>query len=117
MDLADAHIKALHNQPNLKHFEILNIGNGKGITVLELIDNFQRASGISIKYQFFPRRDGDLAAFWANSSLAIEKLDWKPQFTIGQMCRDTWRWQKTIQKAISFIRPVINLIIGLVESD
>ena len=93
VDLADAHIKTLNCQPNLVSFEVLNIGNGKGITVLELIDNFQRASGISIKYQLSPRRDGDLPAFWANASLAFEKLAWKPQFTIDQMCEDTWRWQ------------------------
>ena len=93
VDLADAHIKTLNCQPNLVSFEVLNIGNGKGITVLELIDNFQRASGISIKYQLSHRRDGDLPAFWANASLAFEKLAWKPQFTIDQMCEDTWRWQ------------------------
>jgi UDP-glucose 4-epimerase len=94
MDLADAHIKALHSQPSLKPFEVLNIGNGKGITVLELINNFRRASGASIKYQLSPRRDGDLPAFWANPSRAFEKLNWKPHLTIDQMCKDTWRWQR-----------------------
>ena len=94
MDLVDAHIKALHNQSRLKPFEVLNIGNGKGITVLELINNFQLASGASIKYEFLPRRDGDLPAFWANPTRAFEKLSWKPQLTIDHMCRDTWRWQR-----------------------
>ena len=94
VDLADAHIKALHCQPSLKPFEVLNIGNGSRITVLELIDKFQRASGISIKYQLSPRRDGDLPTFWANASRAFENLAWKPQFTIDQMCEDTWRWQE-----------------------
>jgi len=94
LDLADAHVRALQCQPSLKPFEVLNIGNGNGITVLELIDNFKRVSGVSIKYQLFPRRDGDLPAFWANPSLAFEKLAWKPQKTIGQMCEDTWAWQR-----------------------
>ena len=94
VDLADAHIKALHFQPRLNPYEALNIGNGNGITVLEMIDNFQRSSGVSIKYELFPRRDGDLPAFWANPSLAFEKLAWKPQLTIDQMCEDTWRWHK-----------------------
>jgi UDP-glucose 4-epimerase len=62
-----------------------------------MIDNFQRSSGVSIvsiKYELFPRRDGDLPAFWANPSLVFEKLAWKPQLTIDQMCEDTWRRHK-----------------------
>jgi UDP-glucose 4-epimerase len=94
VDLADAHIKALHCQPNLDTFEVLNIGNGEGINVLELVNSFQHATGVSIKYHLCPRRDGDLPAFWANASLAFERLAWKPQFTIDQMCKDTWHWQK-----------------------
>ena len=94
VDLADAHVKALQCLSNLEPFEVLNIGNGQGITVLELIDSFQRASGVSIKYQFSPRRNGDLAAFWADTSLAFEKLAWKPQLTIDKMCEHSWCWQK-----------------------
>jgi UDP-glucose 4-epimerase len=90
-DLAAAHIQALHCQTSLEPFEALNIGNGEGITVLELLNSFERASGVSIKYQLSLRRNGDLPAFWANASLAFEKLAWKPQFTIDQMCKDTWR--------------------------
>ena len=93
VDLADAHIKALHCQPSLKAFEVLNIGNGNRITVLELIDYFQRSSGVSIKYRLSSRREGDLPAFWANPSRAFEKLAWKPQLTIDEMCEDTWQWQ------------------------
>jgi UDP-glucose 4-epimerase len=94
VDLADAHIQALHRQPELEPFEVLNIGNGEGISVLELVKSFELVSGISVKYELSPRRDGDLPAFWANTTLAFEKLAWKPQFTIIQMCEDTWRWQK-----------------------
>jgi UDP-glucose 4-epimerase len=93
VDLANAHTKTLHCQLSLNPFEVLNIGTGNRITVLELIDSFQRASGVSIKYKLSPRRDGDLPAFWANASLAFEKLAWKPQFRIDQMCEDTWQWQ------------------------
>ena len=98
LDLADAHIKALYCQSSLKPFEVLNIGNGNRISVLELIDNFQRASGVSIKYELSSRREGDLPAFWADPSRAFEKLAWKPQHTIEQMCEDTWRWQKNNTK-------------------
>jgi UDP-glucose 4-epimerase len=94
MDLADAHVKAVQCQNNCNPFEILNIGNGKGITVLELVDSFRRASGVPIKYKLTNCREGDLPAFWAETSLAFEKLSWKPKSTINQMCIDTWRWQK-----------------------
>ena len=93
VDLSHAHTKALYLQSSLRSFEVLNIGNGKDTTVLELIDHFQSASGVSIKYELSPRREGDLPAFWANASRAYEKLAWRPQYTIHQICEDTWRWQ------------------------
>ena len=94
LDLASAHIRTLYCQKNLNQFEILNIGNGEGVTVFELIKSFQRVSGVTINYELSPRRDGDLPVFWANSSLAIKKLNWEPELNIDQMCRDTWNWQK-----------------------
>jgi UDP-glucose 4-epimerase len=94
VDLADAHIKALHCQQKLDPFEVINVGSGSGFTVLELVKSFERVSGVSVNYKFSPRRDGDLSAVWADASLAFEKLAWKPQFTIDQMCEDTWRWHQ-----------------------
>ena len=102
VDLAKAHIQTLHCQPRLKLFEVFNIGNGNGITVLELIDNFQRASGVSVKYHLSSRRDGDLPAFWAKSSRAFKKLGWKPQLKIEQMCEDAWRWQNNNKRGYDF---------------
>jgi UDP-glucose 4-epimerase len=93
VDLALAHISAL-NQSNLDKFEILNIGGGKSTTVLELIKSFEDTSGVSIKCKYSPRRDGDLAAFWANSSKSSEKMSWKPERNIKKICEDTWRWHK-----------------------
>jgi len=93
VDLAKAHIKALESQFRLKPFQILNIGRGKGITVMELIEAFEKASGVSIKYKFVNSREGDLPAFWANTSLAEKELNWSPRFDINQMCKDTWYWQ------------------------
>jgi UDP-glucose 4-epimerase len=102
VDLADAHIKTIHCQSNLESYEVINIGNGEGITVMELLNNFQRVSGVSIKYQLFPRRDGDLPASWADASLAFVKLGWRPQFTVDQMCKDTWSWQKNNTNGFNF---------------
>ena len=92
-DLALAHIGAL-NQSKLDKFEVLNIGGGKSTTVLELIKRFEETSGVPIKFKYLPRRDGDLAAFWANSSKASEKMSWKPERNIKKICEDTWRWHK-----------------------
>ena len=93
VDLALAHIGAL-NQGKLEKFEILNIGGGKSTTVLELIKSFEDTSGVTIKFKYLPRRDGDLAAFWANSSKLFEKMNWKPERNIKKICEDTWRWHK-----------------------
>jgi len=93
VDLALAHIGAL-NQGKLDKFEILNIGGGKSTTVFELIKSFEEISGVTIKFKYLPRRDGDLATFWANSSKSFEKMDWKPERNIKKICEDTWRWHK-----------------------
>ena len=93
VDLAHAHVSAL-NQNKLDRFEVLNIGAGKSTTVLELIKGFEETSGVTIKFKYLPRRDGDLATFWANSSKSFEKMDWKPEKNIKKICEDTWRWHK-----------------------
>ena len=93
LDLANAHLKALQFCDRIQNFNILNIGNGNGTTVLELIKSFERVSGNKINYKFLPRRPGDLPAFWANCSSASTLLNWKPRFSIDEMCEDTWRWQ------------------------
>ena len=94
VDLATAHTSVL-NQNKLDRFEILNIGVGKSITVLELLKSFEDTSGVTIKFQYLPRRDGDLAAFWANSSKVNKKMNWYSERNIKQICEDTWRWHKT----------------------
>ena len=93
VDLALAHTSAL-NKNELNNFEILNIGGGIGMTVLELVSKFEEASGLTIEFKFLPRRDGDLAAFWADSSKAFEKMSWQPKRNIKDICEDTWRWHK-----------------------
>ena len=72
VDLALAHIGAL-NQSKLDKFEVLNIGVGKSTTVLELMKNFEETSGVTIKFKYSPRRDGDLAAFWATLQKHLKK--------------------------------------------
>ena len=93
VDLALAHTRAL-NQNKLDKFEVLNIGAGKSTTVLELIKSFEKTSGVTIKFKYLPRREGDLAAFWADSSKAFDKTSWKPEKNIKKICEDTWRWHE-----------------------
>ncbi|MDA9178363.1 UDP-glucose 4-epimerase GalE [Amylibacter sp.] len=93
VDLALAHTSAL-NKNELNNFEILNIGGGIGTTVLELVSKFEEISGIPIKFKYLPRREGDLAAFWADSSKAFDTMSWQPERNIKKICEDTWRWHK-----------------------
>ena len=93
VDLALAHISAL-NLNELNKCEILNIGAGKSTTVLELVKEFEEISGIPIKTKYLPRREGDLAAFWADSSKALEIMSWKAERNIKNICEDTWSWHK-----------------------
>ena len=93
VDLALAHMNAL-NQNKLNSFEVLNIGGGKSTTVLELLKSFEETTGIEIKFEYLSRRHGDLATFWADSSKAFKKMNWKTERNIEQICEDTWRWHK-----------------------
>ena len=94
VDLALAHISAL-NQNDLNRYEVINIGAGKSTTVFELVKEFEDISGRSIKFKYLPRRDGDLAASWANSSKANKKMKWFADKNIKQICEDTWRWHES----------------------
>ena len=93
VDLACAHMSAL-TQNKINKFEVLNIGGGKGTTVFELLKIFEDTSGVKVKFKYLPRRDGDLAAFWADCSKVFEKTNWKPERNIKKICEDTWRWHK-----------------------
>ena len=93
VDLARAHISAL-NSKILDNFEVLNVGRGKGTTVLELIKSFEDVFGQAIKYKYLSRRDGDVAASWADTTKAFKKMDWQPDRNIKNICEDTWRWHK-----------------------
>ena len=96
VDLADAHVKAL-NYINSKQFNIknstFNIGTGVGCSVLDMVKAFEKASGKKVPYKIAPRRAGDIASCFANSSLAKEVLGWSAFKTIEDMCADSWRWQ------------------------
>ena len=95
-DLAKGHVAALkYLFSNEKvGFCPFNLGRGEGISVLQLVNAFEQASGRTIPYEFVDRRPGDVAECYADPTLANTKLDWKAELGIKEMCEDAWRWQK-----------------------
>lgn len=97
-DLAIGHVKAVEYADREKGTNIFNLGTGNPYSVLEIVNAFQEANDIKIKYEFGPRREGDLPEFWANADKAKEILGWEAKRGIVDMCRDTWNWQKNNPK-------------------
>lgn len=93
MDLAEAHVQALSNTSCLNGLHIYNLGTGKGYSVLEIIKAFEKITGIEVPYKFMPRRNGDIAECWSDSSKANIELGWKAKRGITEMIRDAWNWQ------------------------
>ena len=93
VDLAQGHLKALQRLNSHPGVVTYNLGTGKGYSVLEIIDAFQKASGKEIPYKIVARRAGDVASIYADPSLANNELHWSADKDIFSMCRDTWNWQ------------------------
>ena len=95
VDLADGHVKALEKMvKEPPEVRIYNLGTGTGYSVLDVIQAFEKANNLKIKYEFGPRRAGDLPEFWANADKAKKVLGWTATRTLEDMCRDSWNWQK-----------------------
>jgi len=93
-DLAFAHISALKRIDEFQGHNVFNIGSGRGVTVLEILNSFEKISGKKISYEFKDRRPGDLASFWACPNKAKEFLGWETLISLDEVCRDSWNWQK-----------------------
>lgn len=93
-DLASGHVKALENLHQTAGFHVFNLGTGKGVSVLEMVEAYRRISGQLIAYQVVPRRAGDIGCYYGDPSLAAEKLNWKAERGLDQMVADSWNWQK-----------------------
>jgi UDP-glucose 4-epimerase len=94
VDLAKGHVAALNKIDSFAGAEPINLGAGKGHSVLEVIAAASKAAGKSIPYEIMPRRPGDSASIWADARLAEKKLGWSTALGLDDMCRDHWRWQK-----------------------
>lgn len=97
VDLAKAHVCAVDRMIDgkmEKEYEIFNIGTGRPLSVLELINSFERVNGVKLNWKMEPRRAGDVVAIWADPSLAEAKLGWKATRSIDQTLSAAWAWEK-----------------------
>lgn len=94
VDLAQGHVKALKKIEENAGLKIYNLGTGVGYSVLDVVKNFEEATGVKIPYSIKPRRAGDIDSCYADASLAKEELGWEAKYGIREMCEDSWRWQK-----------------------
>ncbi|MBM4006033.1 MAG: UDP-glucose 4-epimerase GalE [Planctomycetes bacterium] len=94
-DLAAGHVAALRHLDGMR-CEAINLGTGRGISVLELVQTFERVNGVRVPLVLRGRRDGDVAISCASVGRAFERLGWRIQRTLEDMCRDAWRWQNSV---------------------
>jgi len=92
VDLAEGHVAALtHGKSGVN---IYNLGTGRGMSVLEIVNTFERVNGIKVPYKIVGRRPGDLATVYADASKAKKELHWEAKLTLEDMVRDSWNFEK-----------------------
>jgi len=102
MDIANAHTKALQyllSPTNKPSYQVLNLGSGNGVSVLEIIEAFEKVSGEKLNYELGPRREGDVIAVYADNSEAQSVLDWEVTYDTEDMLKTAWDWQKQLLKS------------------
>jgi UDP-glucose 4-epimerase len=100
-DIAHAHTLALDfliNKKNTNKTEVFNLGTGNGYTVLEVINAFEKVSGVKLNYTIGPRRAGDVIAIYANNDKAKNELGWQPKYNLEEMMSSAWKWELTLKK-------------------
>ena len=100
VDLAKAHviaIKRLLENKNKKNYEVFNLGTGKGLSVLEVVTGFEKATGLKLNYKIVDRRPGDVEKIWADTTLANEELGWKAEKGLEETLLSSWNWEKNVR--------------------
>ena len=100
VDLAKAHVQALKRlleNKNIENYEVFNLGTGKGSSVLEAIQSFERVSGKKLNYKIVSRRPGDVISAYADTTKANEVLGWKAQYTLDEAMKSAWDWEQKIR--------------------
>jgi UDP-glucose 4-epimerase len=101
VDLAKAHVtavKRLIENKNKTNYEVFNLGTGKGVSVLDAINSFERVTGIKLNYKITGRRAGDIEKIWADPSLANRELGWRTKSTLDESMKTAWEWENYIRK-------------------
>ena len=93
VDLAVGHVRAVERLPEMR-CEAINLGTGRGSSVLDVVRTFERVNGVRVPYALRDRRPGDIAAAWADPTLARTRLGWQTERSLDDMCRDAWKWQR-----------------------
>jgi len=94
VDLARGHVSAIDYMREHRGENVFNLGTGKGYSVLDMVQAFERVNGVKIPYVISGRRPGDLATVYAATDKSAELLGWRAQYGLDEMCRDTWNWQR-----------------------
>ena len=100
VDLAAAHVAAigrLVEGRNKKDYEVFNVGTGRGVSVMELVEAFERVNGLKLNYRIVGRRSGDVESVWADTALANEELGWKAVRTLDETLAAAWAWEKHVR--------------------
>jgi UDP-glucose 4-epimerase len=100
VDLARAHIIAvdrLIENKNKRNYEVFNLGTGNGISVMEIINTFEKAIGLKVNYEIVARRPGDIEKVWADTTYANNELGWKSTTSLEDTLRSAWKWEKRIR--------------------
>ncbi len=96
-DIATAHVLALQKlleDETYPNYDVINLGTGKGVSVLEIINSFERVNNLKLNYKIIERREGDVEAIYANNTKAKEVLGWTPKLTLDDMMLSAWKWEK-----------------------
>ena len=94
VDLAEAHVRSL--EADLGNFIALNIGTGKGYSVLEVVNTFRKVTGFDLPFTVVEKREGDIPIIYGDPSVANTNLGWKAKMGLQEMLRDAWNWQKSL---------------------
>lgn len=96
VDLAKAHVKAMERileDKGTDSVEIFNIGTGRGVSTLEVVEGFEKATGVKVNWEYAPRREGDIEKVWADPEKANNVLGWKAETSLEDTLRSAWKWQ------------------------
>ncbi|MGM0619679.1 MAG: UDP-glucose 4-epimerase GalE [Bacteroidota bacterium] len=101
VDLAKAHVVAIErllHEKNKQNYEVFNLGTGQGVSVLEMVNGFEKVTGVKLNYKIVGRRAGDIEKIWADTTYANKELGWKAEKDLEETLLSAWEWEKKVRK-------------------